>query len=198
MLKICVKRHVLSVLYLIWQHDTPKSRASRAVFLKSRALDQKVGKSRKSRKSRDTGQPAFNCLYSTTTFSESCLQMFFQCIKRQNLKMSKDYNFLYLKLSFWCGHVFRQPSANVSCGDVDWFLTVSAGRTLNRELWYCVAGLASHWHLGTNIIKYFILFVIYIFCHLKHLSSRSWVQQKFVFLSTYLQKFVLMSHFLWS
>ena len=53
-----VKRHVLSVLYSIRQHDTPKSRDSRAVFLKvgkSRALDQKVGKSRKSR---DTGQPA--------------------------------------------------------------------------------------------------------------------------------------------
>ena len=59
MLKISVKRHVLSVLYSIRQHDTPKSRDSRAVFLKkvgkSRALDQKVGKSRKSR---DTGQPA--------------------------------------------------------------------------------------------------------------------------------------------
>ena len=51
MLKISVKRHVLSVLYSIRQHDTLKSRASRAVFLKSRALDQKVGKSR------DTGQP---------------------------------------------------------------------------------------------------------------------------------------------
>jgi len=52
MLKISVKRHVLSVLYLIWQHDTPKSRDSRAVLLKSRksrALDQKVGNSRKSR-----------------------------------------------------------------------------------------------------------------------------------------------------
>ena len=58
MLKISVKRHVLRVLYSIRQHDTPKSRDSRAVFLKSResrALDQKVGKRRKSR---DTGQPA--------------------------------------------------------------------------------------------------------------------------------------------
>ena len=65
MLKISVKRHVLSVLYSIRQHDTPKSRDSRAVFLKvgkSRALDQKVGKSRKSRKSRDTGQPGIGAL----------------------------------------------------------------------------------------------------------------------------------------
>jgi len=31
----CKKKHVLSVLYSIRQHDTPKSRASRAVFLKS-------------------------------------------------------------------------------------------------------------------------------------------------------------------
>jgi len=36
MLKVNVKRHVLSVLYLISQHDTPKSRDSRAVLLKSR------------------------------------------------------------------------------------------------------------------------------------------------------------------
>jgi len=52
MLKIGVKRHVLSVLYLICQHDSPKSRESMAVFLKvgkSRALDQNVGTSRKSR-----------------------------------------------------------------------------------------------------------------------------------------------------
>jgi len=36
MLKISVKRHVLSVLYSIRQHDTPKNRASKADVLRSR------------------------------------------------------------------------------------------------------------------------------------------------------------------
>ena len=58
MLKISVKRHVFSVLYSIRQHDTPKSRDSRAVFLKSREKQGSGSKSWKSRKSRDTGQPA--------------------------------------------------------------------------------------------------------------------------------------------
>jgi len=43
------KKTCLSVLYLIWQHDTPKSRDSRAVFLtvvNSKALNQTVGYSR--------------------------------------------------------------------------------------------------------------------------------------------------------
>jgi len=36
MLKISVNGHALSVLYLIWQHKTPKSRDKSAVILQSR------------------------------------------------------------------------------------------------------------------------------------------------------------------
>ena len=89
MLKIRVKRHVLSVLYSIRQQDTPKSRDSRAVFLKSREKLGSGSKSRKSRKSRDTGQPG----YTLINVLKAC------CIKQRMCVLSAKHKKINFQIS---------------------------------------------------------------------------------------------------
>ena len=54
---------------------------------------------------------------------------------------------IYLKLSFRSGDILRQSTPDVTSGNIHRVFTVSARRTLNGELRYCVTLTRLHWYL---------------------------------------------------